>query len=161
MVSFFLVALNIRMNHFKMSGRRIRLFHASQTSVHVRVHPTAPYETLLAMFSNTEFTGHDQAEPDVVGYGDIHSAYVLALHRDAKTLFNAGSVGNPLDEPKATYAILEGVLNSEAVAPFAVQIVRLPYDIERAVEVATQMDMPELASYAVELRTAVYRGRQG
>lgn len=145
---------------FGMSGRRIRLFHASQTSVHIRVHPNASYETHRAMFANTEFTGYEQAEPDVVGYGDIHAAYVLPLYRDHKTLFNAGSVGNPLDEPMATYAILEGVLDSETVAPFAVQIVRLPYDIERAIEVAARMDMPELTPYEVELRTSIYRGRQ-
>ncbi len=145
---------------FRMSGRRVRLFHASQTSVHLRVYSDAPYETHLAMFANTEFTGYAQAEPDVVGYGDLHAAFVRPLYLDNKTLFNAGSVGNALDEPSATYAILEGVLDSETVASFSIQLLRLPYDVERAIDIAEQMEMPELAPYAVELRTAIYRGRQ-
>jgi protein phosphatase len=143
-----------------MSGRRIRLFHASQTSVHVRVLPGRSLEPLLAMFSNTPFTGYDLAEPDVVGYGDIHAAYLLSLPHGHRTLFNVGSVGNPLDEPTAAYAILEGLLNSDQKAPFTIQLVRLPYDIERAIDLAASLDMPALEPYAAELRTSVYRGRQ-
>ncbi|MBA3534866.1 MAG: metallophosphoesterase family protein [Ardenticatenales bacterium] len=145
---------------FQMSGKRVRLFHASQTSVHKRIHMDDSYETHLEMFANTEFTGYVQPEPDVVGYGDIHAVYVRALYLDHKTLFNAGSVGNPLDEPLATYVILEGRLHSDVPAPFGLQIVRLPYDIERVIEIAREMDMPEIEPFAIEVRTAVYRGRQ-
>jgi len=145
-----------------MSGKRTRLYHASEKSVFTRVLIDVPNERRLAMFSNTEFTGFDMSEPDVVGYGDIHAAYVLPL--SGKTLFNVGSVGNPLDEPLASYALLEGELDSnkpsDKPAPFSIQIVRIPYDIEAAIAVAKQMDTPELEPYAKELRTAVYRGRQ-
>jgi len=43
---------------FWMSGRRVRLFHASQQSVHYRVRMDDPRDKLLAMFTNTEFTGN-------------------------------------------------------------------------------------------------------
>jgi len=52
---------------FVMSGKRIRLLHASQKSVHYRVRQYDPIERLLAMFDNTDFTG-DTFIPDVVGY---------------------------------------------------------------------------------------------
>src|SRR5215212_4603685 len=60
---------------FFMSGKRVRLFHASQQGVHYRVHMNDSIEKQAEMFANTEFTG-DAFEPNVVGYGDIHSAYL-------------------------------------------------------------------------------------
>lgn len=143
---------------FWLSGKRVRLYHASAVGIYHRVHPWSPFEELQGMFANTEFTGYDQPEPEIVGYGDIHGAYMLSfLH---KTLFNVGSVGNPLDMPLATYAIMRGRLDSRTPAPFTVEFVRLPYDIEAAVEDARQVNMPQVEAYIVELRTAVYRGRQ-
>src|SRR6266699_2876503 len=93
---------------FWMSGRRVRLFHASQESVYYRVRMEDAREKLLAMFTNTAFTGNT-CEPDVVGYGDIYCAFVMPLHQ--QMLFNVGSVGNPLDMPQASYAIIEGTYN--------------------------------------------------
>ncbi len=144
-----------------MSGKRVRLFHASPEGVYTRVYLDVPYERQLEMFTNTPFTGNCLDEPDVVGYGDIHVAGMVSLYRHRKTLFNVGSVGNPLDEPLATYAILEGVVGGTEKAPFSVQLVRLPYEVEDAIAVAVEMNMPELKPYAKELRTAVYRMDQG
>ncbi|MCP5099799.1 MAG: metallophosphoesterase family protein [Chloroflexi bacterium] len=144
---------------FVISGKCIRLFHASQTSVYTRIYPSDAYDVHLDMFTNTEFTGFSQPKPDVVGYGDIHAAYSLPLYRHQKTLFNAGSVGNPLDEPFATYVILSGHLNNTQPGQFGLEIIRMPYDIEREIAEAAALDMPELEPYAMELRTAVYRGR--
>ena len=100
-----------------MSGRRIRLFHASAESPHVRVHFHHTAEQFAGMFTNTEMTG-DGPVPDVVGYADIHDAYIEST--DQKTLFNVGSVGNPLDIPEPSYVILEGVLDAEQPAPFGI-----------------------------------------
>ena len=140
---------------FWMSGRQVRLFHASQQSVYDRVHMEDPREKHLAMFANTAFTGNIFA-PDVVGYGDIHRAFVLHFHQ--QMLFNVGSVGNPLDMTQASYAILEGRYDSQRADPFAVYLIRVPYDIERAIQQAAEEHMPELEAYAHELRTAQYRG---
>ncbi|REJ07629.1 metallophosphoesterase [Microbacterium bovistercoris] len=140
-----------------MSGRRIRLFHASAESPHVRVHFHHTREEFSAMFENTEMTG-DGPAPDVVGYADIHDAYIES--EGGRTLFNVGSVGNPLDEPTPSYVILEGALDAEDAAPFSIQFVRVPYDVEAEIAVAEEMAMPERDVWAVELRTARYRGFQ-
>lgn len=140
---------------FTLSGRRVRLFHASQIGIHHRVHETAARAVHRTMFDNTPFAGLAN-EPDIVGYGDIHSAY--AVNFEGRTLFNAGSVGNPLDMPLACYAILEGVFGTATIHPWSLQFVRLPYDIEAEIAVAEASGMPDLDHYAKELRTAVYRG---
>lgn len=145
---------------FWLSGKRVRLYHASQVSVDVRVYRAADEETHRAMFTNTPFTGFDEREPEIVGYGDIHEAYMRTLMLDHKILFNAGSVGNPLDLPLASYVILTGALDKREPAPFSVDFVRVPYDIEREIEEARRGGAPDLDVYAVELRTAVYRRRQ-
>ena len=138
-----------------MSGKRIRLFHASQKSVHYRVRQPDPVDKLLAMFDNTDFTGYTST-PDVVGYGDIHEAYIRSFL--GKTLFNIGSVGNPHDTPQAAYGILEGVDGGDAAHCLSIHLVRVPYDIELAIRQAQDENMPSLEPYAHELRTAQYRG---
>lgn len=107
------------------------------------------------MFATTPLTGNGP-EPTIVGYGDIHAAYVKV--RGGRTVFNAGSVGNPLDEPVPVYVVLEGVLDDPEPGPFGIQFVRVPYDAEAEIAVARDMGMPELEYYAVELREGLYRG---
>jgi protein phosphatase len=139
---------------FAMSGKRVRLFHASQEGIYHRILMNAAAEQHLDMFTNTAFTG-DAPAPNVVGYGDIHSAYVKSFQN--RILFNVGSMGNPLDVTQAAYAILEGGYQGTAEQSFSIQIVRVPYDIEQAIGQAEAARMPELQAYANELRTARYR----
>lgn len=141
-----------------MSGRRIRLFHASPQSVHRRIHPGSSIEDRLSMFENTDLTGEFEngEAPDVVGYGDIHNAYIQNFK--GKTLFNVGSVGNPLEITQASYAVLEGRYHAKELSPFSIQLVRVPYDIELAIKQAKDEGMPSLEPYIFELRTARYRG---
>ncbi|WP_435736287.1 metallophosphoesterase family protein [Cellulosimicrobium sp. PMB13] len=138
-----------------LSGRRVRLFHASAASLYTKVHFHHTPEEFAAMFATTDLTGPGPA-PTVVGYGDVHDAY-LEIDR-GRTLFNTGSVGNPLDEPTPVYVILEGVVDSPEPAPFSVQHVRVPYDVEAEIAVAYERGMPQADEWARELRTAVYRG---
>ncbi len=147
---------------FRLSGRRIRLFHASAQGVWHRVFPNSDHETLMGMFENTELTGFDQPPPDVVGYGDIHHAFIMPFFIPKnKTLFNAGSVGNALDEPRATYVMLEGVWDGEDWdAPFGMELVRLPYDVESVIARARALNMPRTEELAIELHQAIYRGMQ-
>lgn len=142
---------------FQFSGKQVRLFHASQLGAYYRVRMYENRQKHLAMFDNTPFTG-TASRPDVVGYADIHVAF--QHHIQHRLLFNTGSVGNPIDMTLASYAILEGVYGSAQSAPFGVQTVRVPYDIERAVRQAELSDMPERDEFIAELRTAVYRKRQ-
>jgi putative phosphoesterase len=141
----------------QMSGRVVRLFHASSDSVFHRVRAQHTREEFDLMFRNTEATGSGE-EPSVVVYGDIHATY--AEEQGDKTLINAGSVGNALDEPTASYVILEGVTDGVGAAPFRYEIIRVPYDIEAEILIARERGMLELDEYAVELRSAVYRGMQ-
>lgn len=139
----------------QLSGRRIRLYHASAKSVYHRVHARHTDEDFEGMFAATELTGGGPV-PDVVCYGDIHDAFVST--RSSRTLVNVGSVGNPLDEPQAAYVILEGMPDGDASDAFGIQFVRVPYDIEAEIAVAVEVGMPEREAYAIELRTAIYRG---
>lgn len=142
--------------NFVMSGRKIRLYHASQRSPHYRVFMDDPQEKLKAMFTNTAFTS-DDFDPDTVGYGNIHQVFQMNLW--GKILFNAGSVDNPLDEPRAAYVIIEGNYGDKKPGSFSLQTIRLPYDIELAIRQARDAGLPaiELKPYADELRTSVYR----
>jgi protein phosphatase len=142
---------------FYMSGRLIRLFHATADDVYKRILPMASTDEKLCMFNRPKCEGSIDKASDVVGYGDIHNAYVQNF-KD-KIIFNAGSVGNPLDIRQSAYAILEGIWGKREQDSFSVSIVRVPYDIEKAVEEAQkQQGMPEMDEYITELRTGRYRG---
>jgi protein phosphatase len=144
---------------FWLSGKRVRLFHASEESVYKRIHPSHN-EVHQAMFTNTPFTGFTHPEPHIVGYGDIHTAYMLTFPGVHKLLFNAGSVGNPLDMPLAAYVVMSGTLDSREASAFSIDFVRVPYDVEQEIVEARRVGVPEAEFYAVELRTSVYRGVQ-
>lgn len=149
---------NLPLSHdLLISGRSVRLFHASAVSPHVRVRADHSADEFEGMFANTPMTGGGPV-PTVVGYGDIHEVFVEV--EGGRTLFNVGSVGNPLDEPVPSYVMLEGRVDEPEPAPFGMQIIRVPYDVEPEISLAARLGMPALEPYAVELRTAVYRGRQ-
>jgi protein phosphatase len=149
---------------FFLSGKFVRLFHASADSVFHRVKRKAPKEEKLLLFEHTEKTGTPEhgRHPDLIGYGDIHLPFIQTLKPSDKfvkglTLLNVGSVGTPYDgNPQACYAILEGVYDSRTEeAPLSVQLVRVPYDIERAVELANAAEMPGRERYIEEIRTGI------
>ncbi|CAN7393714.1 metallophosphoesterase family protein [Paenibacillus sp. LjRoot56] len=79
-----------------LSGKHIRLFHASAQSVFHRLKREASKNERLAMFKNTEMTGipHDGQEPDIVGYGDIHIPYMLTLSNPSE---RGASTGAPVE----------------------------------------------------------------
>jgi predicted phosphodiesterase len=146
-----------------LSGRRVRLFHASQAGEFVRVRSSHSDDEFAAMFTNTAFTGEFRAgggpaglAPDVVGYGDIHRAYLKEGR--GLTLFNAGSVGNHLSASAAAYAIVTGVPDSAETAPFSVSFAQVPYDVDAELAIARQLGLPEYDAYALELREGTYRG---
>lgn len=144
---------------FTISGRNVRLFHASEETVHRRVRFDHDEEEFLGLFRNTEATGLDAPLPDIVGYADTHDPY-YETDRERRTVFNTGSVGNCMGDPTPVYVILEGVMDSPDDAPFSISWVRVPYDVEAEIAYAAEEGMPELEEYAVELRTGVYRGIQ-
>lgn len=138
---------------FYVSGKLIRLCHASPNDLCHRVYLFTEKSKRLQLF---EATPTLKAEADVVGYGDIHGAHID--HFEGKTIFNVGSVGNPLDMPQASYGIIEGHLDHKECGPLAISLVRVPYNVELAVAQAELTDMPEKQDYIDELRTGIYRG---
>ncbi|MDR6724925.1 putative phosphoesterase [Paenibacillus amylolyticus] len=149
---------NLPFSHqFELSGRTIRLVHASPQSVYHRVQPWDEMDKRIAMF-DAPANEPELGQADIVGYGDVHNAYLQHLNR--KVLFNVGSVGNPLDIPQASYCILEGESNGDINQAINIQFVRVPYDIEQEVQVAQQAGVPALELYIREIRTGVYRGLQ-
>ncbi|MGY5763929.1 metallophosphoesterase family protein [Brachybacterium sp. DNPG3] len=139
----------------RLSGRLVRLVHASPVGEFTRVLREPSPEQFAMMLAPSDFTGGGEPA-DVLVYGDIHDVHIST--RPEGTIVNVGSVGNPLDEPTPSYAILEGDPAADGPAPFGIQIVRVPYDIEAEIAVARALGMPESDAWAIELRTAVYRG---
>ncbi|WP_223068137.1 metallophosphoesterase family protein [Paenibacillus caui] len=141
---------------FMMSGRLVRLFHASPRSLYERIYPWDDLKKRLSLFQPSDRCRVNRTA-DVAGYGDIHTAFLQ--HEDSKTLFNAGSVGNSLDMTQASYVIMEGRWGGKDESPFGLQFVRVPYDIEAAIRAAEERNMPLLEPYTMELRTGKYRGK--
>ena len=157
---------NIRVEYLKnlkscidisLGGNRIRLFHASHSGIYNRVHEHDPVEIHESMFSNTEFTGY-ASTPDIVAYGDIHHSFKKDIN--GKILLNPGSVGNPLDIPRASFAVIEGNGGKDLRTEIRIEIHKIEYDIEKAIFEAEKSGMPGLEPYKNELRTAEYRGLQ-
>jgi len=141
---------------FNIGETPVRLFHASQLGNRTRVFMNDSYEKHIAMFESTVFTGNHFI-PKVVGYGDIHSVFMKNMR--GKMLFNAGSVGNPLDINQSSYVILrENPSNNTEDFP-DLSFIRVAYDIEEELRIAKRTGMPGFSEYQQELRTARYRGR--
>ncbi len=138
---------------FYMSGKLVRLCHASPNDLFHRVYLSTKNEERIKLFMPTITLNK---EADVVGYGDIHGAHIDSF--EGKLIFNVGSVGNPLDITQASYAIIEGDYGSKDHSPFTISLVRVPYNIELAINQALESDMPSKQEYIDELKTAVYRG---
>jgi protein phosphatase len=143
----------------------VRLLHASPQDLWHRVGMSSllsgKLDKLAGMFAATEHTGLETRIPVALGYGDIHTAYVLNLPGyvpelepvKGRTLFNVGSVGNPMDMPIPVYGILGGGPGLE------VSLIRVPYDNELECQDAIASGMPHLEEYLEETRFARYRPR--
>ncbi|CAN5450304.1 metallophosphoesterase family protein [soil metagenome] len=142
-----------------LSGRRIRLMHASSETVHRRVRYKKTQEEFLGQFANTAATiaaVGDGPVPDVVGYADIHEPF-YETQLESRTLFNTGSAGNAMGDPTASYVVLEGLLDEPDPAPFAIGFVRVPYDVQAELAHARDVGCPEYAGYESELTMGLYR----
>ena len=132
-----------------LSGRQIRLLHASPQDVYEHVFPDAPEERLLAMFDNTDLTS-DGPSPDIVIYGDTHVSFWRPF--GSRVLLNVGSVGHPLDgQTQATYAIIEGQVGS-AAGSLRHTIVRVTYDVEQAVQDSKEAGLAGWEVFAADIR---------
>ncbi len=58
------------------------------------------------------------------------------------------------------YCIIEGEYDSKEKSPISIQFVRVPYDIEKEIELARKKESPGLDKYILELTKAKYRKLQ-
>ena len=155
-----------------------RLFHASPFSTSHIYNPMYSNQNTLRevielsspmqLFENTEFLGKTPNDPipDVIGYGHIHTPNVFRYKN--KTIFNTGSVGMPIEMANdnnlqnadnrfstlASYIILEGIYGSKNLSTFSINLVRVPFDIEKEIEYLENSDMPGKDKIIKSLRTA-------
>lgn len=98
-------------------GREVRVVHASMRGNQDGIFPGTPDEDLRAQIGPT---------PAVIGFGHTHLPFVRPL--DGTLAVNCGAVGAPFDgDPRASYAQL-----TWRDGGWSAEIVRLPYDWERA-----------------------------
>lgn len=151
---------------FYLSGHLIRLFHASPFSMkHIfnPLHSNAENEyanfelsSPLDLFENTNFIGKNVNDPvpDIVGYAHIHSPNLFRFKN--KTIFNTGSVGLPIEidsddsdsdfchfSTVSSYVVLEGTLNSKEFSSYSINLVRLPYDLQKEIDRLEKSDIPD------------------
>ena len=133
---------------FYIGGKLARLFHAHPQNYN-RYYQNSPIEQRRELFGFGDFS-LEKKSADIAIYADIHSAYLQMLNTGF--LINVGSVGNPLEIPESSYVILSGDENSS----FGVEFMRVRYDIEKAVAMAIEANVPDLDGYISELKTAKY-----
>ncbi|GHU71539.1 serine/threonine protein phosphatase [Clostridia bacterium] len=133
---------------FTFSGRKVRLVHGRPV-VPKTVHHDSPRE-------EHEWFFDVPGKPDVVGFADIHEPFYLMS--DGRTLFNTGSVGNPivLSQTAATYMMLDGELGGDA-ADISYTIHMVEYDREQAVSrTLARPGLPMGDAFINEIRTGKY-----
>lgn len=139
---------------FYMSGKLVRLCHASPTDVFNRVQSTAAIEEKILLFMPPN---KDSKECDILIYADIHVAYIQNFKQ--KTLVNLGSVGVPLKVSQASYGIIEGIYGAKETSSISISLVQVPYDIDKAILEAKENDVPDFEKYSYELRTGEVFGQ--
>lgn len=126
----------------QIEGQGIELYHAAPGSLGQYTWPWAPVEELGKLRQ-----GERSA---LVLFGHMHHAFV----RSAKgfTVVNTGSVGLPFDgDPRPSYVIIDMDRTD-----MAVQIRRVAYDREAAIQIARSRSMPDIEVFEYALRHADY-----
>ena len=134
---------------FVLSGKLVRLFHTHPINFN-RYFADSSIELRRELFGYSE-DSTNKRESDIAVYADIHCVYLQSI--DGRILMNCGSVGNPLDITEASYVMLEG---GAGFASPSIQFLRVPYDIDKAVDMARGAGIPYLEEYITELRTGRY-----
>lgn len=121
-----------------LGGEGVLFVHATPASNVAWVPLSASDDELQTHFH------HPEATFFVTGH--VHTPGLRRLP-DGRSIVNAGSVGLPWDgDWRASYAILEGDGQRTAV-----NLIRVPYDIERTVREARRLGMPDADAYGEAL----------
>lgn len=150
---------------FYMSGRLIRLFHASPKKNDFFVGNIDLIDRLYEQFLPSDRTV-SQCVADVVIYGHMHTQFYQKIYN--RILINAGSVGNAIDVFRndnkdgnnlntsvANYLIVSGKLNSHSYDDYIdFNLISIPYNIDE--ELKDNIG-PEHDDYELEIRKGKYR----
>jgi predicted phosphodiesterase len=127
-----------------VEGMRFDFCHAVPHSNYVLLWPWSSNEELEALRLSDETV--------LAGFGHNHRAFIRTHH--GRTFVNAGSVGLPFDgDSRPAYALVEverGLLS--------VQIIRVPYEAESAIQAARQSGMAGWELFAHTARTGRFPG---
>lgn len=151
---------------FYISGRLVRLYHATPTVINDLVGNIDDLNRYYSLFLPSKST-KSQEKCDVVIFGHVHVQFVQHIYN--RTIINVGSVGNSIDVFRnvekdgpcqntvaAQYMILDGEFGSKDYNnSFSYEMISLPYDIEK--ELSENTDNIEMDSYQDELRYGKYR----
>ncbi|TBL75234.1 metallophosphoesterase family protein [Paenibacillus thalictri] len=125
-----------------LEGIQTEMYHASPQSLYKVTYPWATNEELEQL--------HQQEQTKLVLYGHIHHAYVR--YWAGRTIVNCGSIGMPFDrDNRASYAVIDF-----AGSNLAVQLRRVEYDIEKALKIAKELQMPDADAFEYAIKTARY-----
>lgn len=149
-----------------ISGSRVRMFHATKNDLDYRIFDTSDAEEKMKLFED-----ENNDVPDIVIYADIHKQYMRKILN--KTIINIGSVGNEIEISfpndynedmseitQAHYCVIEGDINSKERSPLSIQFVRVPYDVQKELELARRNNSPSYEKYELELTKGKYRGKK-
>lgn len=152
---------------FYMSGNLIRMFHSTKENPWAYIYDFDNVDVKKKMFDDK-----NNIVPDIVLYAHIHIQYMQKFYN--KTLLNVGSVSNAVeilnhddtiqDMSKTTqsyYTIIEGEYQEKekekSKHSLSIQFVKVPYDINKELEMAKNNKVPQIEDYIKELSTAKYR----
>lgn len=131
-----------------ISGISFRLFHGRP--IDDNYHPYLSMDELRPGFTDTKGKLHG-------GFisADCHMPYIR--EHDMGYAINTGSVGNSLGVPRIHALVIEGELGATELSPISMNILSIPYDNQRAVDVVDNYpDLPNKEAYKTEILTGVY-----
>ena len=156
-------------HEFYMSGRLVRLFHATPEKINDFIGNIDNIDRLYKLFLPSKNTISDKVA-DIVIYGHIHTPYIQRIYN--RTIINTGSVGNSIDVFRnsekdgnvknttvANYLVISGIYDSKNIdEKISYELISVPYDIDKELESNT--DNIEMESYEEEIRNGKYRDMQ-
>lgn len=151
---------------FYMSGRLVRLFHATPEKINDFVGNIDNIDRLYKLFLPSNKTASNQLA-DIVIYGHIHTPFIQRIYN--RTIINTGSVGNSIDVFRndkkdgnvknttvANYLTISGNYNSKNIdEKISYELISIPYNINKELE--SNINNIELSSYKEEILNGKYR----
>ena len=76
-------------------------------------------------------------------------------NRGISRIMCLGDLSGKGASPQASYGIIEGVYGAREESSISISLVRVPYDVNRAIKEAKDVEVPDFEKYSHELRTGI------